>query len=183
MSEGVGGSIKSWMHNRSCARHFVSPSFFCDSSILSLPPYLAPPLPPQESSSANLVIISDLDGTLLPAPRKDEATGKVLHPTMREGPTFAPLTALMELGATVVGVTGSRITMHKPRFWDCLPLQARKEGRALLFCETGMVLYRPDEHGEPIEDEVSRGEEEDDQKFQFRRQLFIVLPSSCSFFL
>ena len=102
---------------------------------------------------------------------------------MREGPTFAPLTALMELGATVVGVTGSRITMHKPRFWDCLPLQARKEGRALLFCETGMVLYRPDEHGEPIEDEVSRGEEEDDQKFQFRRQLFIVLPSSCSFFL
>ena len=107
----------------------------------------------QESSSANLMIISDLDGTLLPAPKK--VNGKVVHPIMSEGAAYAPLMRLLEFGATIVGVTGSRLTMHKPRFWDELPLSARKEGRVLLFCETGMVLYRPDENtGEPIEDEV-----------------------------
>jgi hypothetical protein len=53
-----------------------------------------------------------------------------------------------------VGVTGSRITMHKPRFWDELPLKARVEGRVLLFCETGMVLYRSDTEGNPVEDET-----------------------------
>lgn len=37
------------------------------------------------------------------------------------------------------------------RFWDCLPCEARKDGRVLLFCETGMSLYRSDGDGEPAE--------------------------------
>ena len=80
--------------------------------------------------------------------------GVLVHPKISDGSVFAPLSALLEKGATIVGVTGSRITMHKPRFWDEIPLAARLEGRCLLFCETGMVLYRADEvTGEPVEDE------------------------------
>jgi len=87
-------------------------------------------------------VISDLDGTLLPRPRKE--TGVVIHPTLSQGAAFAPLVALLNQGAAIIGVTGGR-----------LPLSARKEGRVLLFCETGMVLYRGDTlTGEPVEDET-----------------------------
>jgi hypothetical protein len=81
----------------------------------------------------------------LPSLLRTEVDGVLVHPKVSDGPVFAPLVALLEKGATIVGVTGSRITMHKPRFWDELPLKARQEGRCLLFCETGMVLYRADE--------------------------------------
>jgi hypothetical protein len=104
-----------------------------------------------ESQVANLTIISDLDGTLLPGPKK--VNNILVHPKLGDGAVYAPLINLLEKGASIVGVTGSRITMHKPRFWDELPLNARIEGRVLLFCETGMVLYRSDNKGNPVEDE------------------------------
>ena len=63
-----------------------------------------------------------------------------MHPKLGESATYAPLVELLNRGASVVGVTGSRITMHKPRFWDETPLEARKEGRVLLFCETGAAM-------------------------------------------
>ncbi len=110
--------------------------------------------------SPKITLICDLDGTVLPGPRKDAATGKVVHPTLAEGGAFAAIQTLLNDGGSIVGVTGGKMGLQRGRFWDCLPLQARKEGRALLFCETGMVLYRADDQtGEPVEDEVSGGEE------------------------
>ena len=99
-----------------------------------------------------ITVISDLDGTLLPAPRKVD--GRVKHPSLAEGAAFAPIVELLEGGGSIVGVTGGKLALQRSRFWDCLPLAARREGRVLLFCETGMVMYGSDENGEPVEDEV-----------------------------
>jgi len=106
-----------------------------------------------QEGQVRFTIISDLDGTLLPKPHKE--AGTVVHPSLRQGAAFSPLVALLNQGAAVIGVTGGRLSVQKERFWDDLPLSARKEGRVLLFCETGMVLYRGDPStGEPVEDEA-----------------------------
>ena len=119
---------------------------------------LLPRMGPQLTSCATceteiVMIVSDLDGTLLPPPTKVD--GNVVHPTMAEGAAYTPITELLANGGSIVGVTGGKIGLQRARFWDVLPLSARREGRVLLFCETGMVLFRPDEKtGEPVEDEV-----------------------------
>jgi hypothetical protein len=101
------------------------------------------PTPPNGGviqGKTRIALISDLDGTMLPGPTKID--GKVVHPPITDGATYAPLVQFLEDGGSVFGVTGGALGLQKSRFWDCLPLQARREGRVMLFCETGMVLYR-----------------------------------------
>ena len=98
-----------------------------------------------------LVVVSDLDGTLLPRPYGLPP----VTPPLSDGPAFAPLVRLLELGAIIVGVTGSGFASHSRRFFRELPLEARKAGRVLLAVETGRRLYRGSPtDGEPIEDEA-----------------------------
>eukprot|EP00615_Pteridomonas_danica_P015879 CAMPEP_0114392556 /NCGR_PEP_ID=MMETSP0102-20121206/10886_1 /TAXON_ID=38822 ORGANISM="Pteridomonas danica, Strain PT" /NCGR_SAMPLE_ID=MMETSP0102 /ASSEMBLY_ACC=CAM_ASM_000212 /LENGTH=441 /DNA_ID=CAMNT_0001551793 /DNA_START=562 /DNA_END=1887 /DNA_ORIENTATION=+ len=107
-----------------------------------------------ESSHENfphITVITDLDGTLLPPPHKKD--GVLLHPKLSDGDAHEHLTQLVKNGGAVVGVTGGKLGLQQERFWDELPLNARIEGRVLLFCETGMVLYRSDQDGNPVEDE------------------------------
>ena len=100
-----------------------------------------------------LAVVSDLDGTLLPRP---EGMGSTLKTrSLAEGPAFEPLVKLLELGGTVVGVTGSGFESHSKRFFADFPLAARKGGRVLLAVETGRRLYRGSPiDGNPIEDEA-----------------------------
>lgn len=96
-----------------------------------------------------LAIVSDLDGTLLPRPYGLPP----VTPPLGAGPAFAPLCRLLELGAIVVGVTGSGFASHSKRFFRELPLEARKAGRVVLAVETGRRLYRGSPtDGEPVED-------------------------------
>jgi hypothetical protein len=98
-----------------------------------------------------LSIVSDLDGTLLPRP---VGLPPVTLP-MSGGPAYAPLVRLLDLGANVIGVTGSGFASHSKRFFCDLPIEARKSGRVLLAVETGRRLYRGNPvDGEPIEDEA-----------------------------
>ena len=46
-----------------------------------------------EAKQANLTIVSDLDGTLLAAPKKVD--GVLVHPKMGDSATFAPLVELL----------------------------------------------------------------------------------------
>lgn len=98
-------------------------------------------------------VVSDLDGTLLPAPHgtAGSKTGAE-HPPLSAGPAHAPLLALLDAGATVVGVTGSRFETHCERFFHELPLSARASGQVLFAVESGTVLFRGDADGSPVED-------------------------------
>ena len=98
-----------------------------------------------------LTIITDLDGTLLPRPFG--TVGASAHPNLSTGPAYAPLVALLNAGATVIGVTGSTLATHKVRFYDELPLEHRRAGRVLLAVQTGSTLYRGSAaDGEPLVD-------------------------------
>ena len=118
--------------------------------------FAAAPSPASESPAraSALTILSDLDGTLLPRPYPT-ASGTVAHPNLSEGPCFRPLVRLLDLGCTIVGVTGSRLVTHKHRFFDELPLVHRKAGKVLMAVQTGTCLYRGSrEDGSPVEDEA-----------------------------
>lgn len=90
--------------------------------------------------AAGFTIISDLDGTLLPAPFRD-GQGVIVHPPLSHGPAYAPLVELLRAGATVVGVTGSRFSTHCARFFDEVPRSLRLTGRVLLAVESGARLF------------------------------------------
>ena len=97
----------------------------------------------------SLVVISDLDGTLLPGPYGMPP----VTPPISAGPAYAALMRLLEAGATVIGVTGSGYASHAQRFFRDLPVAARIAGRVLLAVETGRRLYRGSAvDGEPEED-------------------------------
>lgn len=97
--------------------------------------------------SRSFVVVTDLDGTVLPKP----APGAPTRP-IDEGPAYAPLLRLLELGATVVAVTGSKLATHRCLFFDPLPLEARCSGRVLFAVETAKKLYRSNADGQLIED-------------------------------
>ena len=124
-----------------------------------------------------ITILADLDGTLLPRPYNDqedkdsstettpaETTNddisprsqpmpKVVHPNLSEGPAYEPLVRLLDLGATVVGITGSQLSTHRRRFFDELPLHHRRDGRVMLAVQTGSQLYvGHGDDGRPIRD-------------------------------
>ena len=115
-----------------------------------------------------ITILADLDGTLLPRPytvqdndssSNDTASPAtppaVVHPNLSEGPAYGPLVRLLDLGATVVGITGSQLATHRRRFFDDLPLEHRKAGRVLLAVQTGSQLYAPHPaDGRPVRDEA-----------------------------
>ena len=61
----------------------------------------------------SLTVVCDLAGTLLPGPRKVD--GVLVNPTLADGAAQEPLARLLSLGVTVVGVTGSKLSSHKPR--------------------------------------------------------------------
>ena len=112
-----------------------------------------------------ITILADLDGTLLPRPYnrrnvQEETTNddssphsrtrsssrpanvpEVVHPNLSDGPAYEPLVRLLDLGATVVGVTGSQLSTHRRRFFDELPLRHRRDGRVMLAVQTGSQLY------------------------------------------
>eukprot|EP00966_Prymnesium_polylepis_P063311 1469074-Prymnesium_polylepis.1 len=90
-----------------------------------------------------VVVLTDLDGTLLAPP--DEQTKQT--PPLPRSPAYDPLLQLLKLGATVVGVTGSKMSTHRELFFDCLPVEARKAGRVLMAVETGRRLFR----GSPVD--------------------------------
>jgi len=85
---------------------------------------------------ARLSILADLDGTLLPRPYGTPP----VHPPLSDGPCLAPLVRLLKLGATVIGITGSRLATHQERFVESIPLELRSN--VMLAVETGRVLYR-----------------------------------------
>ena len=64
----------------------------------------------------------------------------------------SPLLRLLELGCTIVGVTGSKLETHRRLFFDSLPLEARRAGRVLMAVETGKRLYRCGPDGDVVED-------------------------------
>lgn len=104
---------------------------------------------PQFAPTSHFAVLTDLDGTALPRPYGSPA----IHPPVQDGPVFAPLVRLLEGGATIIGVTGSAISSHQSRFFDPLPLEARRSGRVLLAVETGRRLFvGSSKTGEPIED-------------------------------
>ena len=69
------------------------------------------------------------------------AMPRVVHPNLSEGPAYGPLVRLLDLGATVVGITGSRLSTHRRRFFDELPVRHRRDGRVLLAVQTGARLH------------------------------------------
>ena len=100
---------------------------------------------------AQLCVLSDLDGTLLPRPYGLPP----VTPPLSDGPAYAALVRLLDLGALVVGVTGSGFASHSRRFFRELPLEHRKAGRVLMAVETGSKLYRGSPvDGEPVLDET-----------------------------
>lgn len=100
-----------------------------------------------------ITILADLDGTLLPRPFGTGRGAAVAHPNISSGPAYAPLVRLLDLGATVVGVTGSQLGTHRTRFFEDLPLEHRRDGRVLLAVQTGARLYRPaPDDGSPVRD-------------------------------
>jgi len=112
-----------------------------------------------------ITLLCDLDGTLLPrpysvVPADDPSSSKtttavVAHPSLSEGPAYEPLVRLLDLGATVVGITGSQLATHQRRFFDELPLRHRRDGRVILAVQTGSQLYVPhSEDGRPMRDEA-----------------------------
>ncbi|KAG8468326.1 hypothetical protein KFE25_013409 [Diacronema lutheri] len=108
---------------------------------------------PDVHFARGFTLISDLDGTLLPAPFSN-GLGHVVHPPLSAGPAFAPLVELLRAGATVVAVTGSQFGTHRARFFDVIPRELRASGRVLLAVESGARLFRGCERsGEPIEDD------------------------------
>eukprot|EP00965_Chrysotila_dentata_P255495 6212242-Pleurochrysis_carterae.AAC.3 len=54
-------------------------------------------------------LVCDLDGTLLPRPYGVPP----IAPPLSHGPAYQPLLELLELGAMVVGVTGSSLDTHR----------------------------------------------------------------------
>jgi len=97
----------------------------------------------------SLVVLSDLDGTVLPGPN---AQTKRTRP-LSSGPAFQPLLHLLNLGATVIGVTGSKLSTHCELFFDVFPLELRKQGRILIAVEMGRRLYRGSKSdGSAVED-------------------------------
>ena len=98
-----------------------------------------------------LTILTDLDGTLLPRPVG--VGSAVVHPSLSDGPCHKPLVELLDLGCTIVGVTGSRLATHQTRFFEDLPLEHRRAGRVLLGVQTGSFLYKGSPaDGSPVED-------------------------------
>lgn len=91
---------------------------------------------------AMITILTDLDGTVLPRPYSEPGSTVVHHPNLSAGPCHQPLVRLLDLGATVVGVTGSQLSTHQTRFLDDLPLRHRQRGQVLLAVQTGSHLYR-----------------------------------------
>lgn len=58
-----------------------------------------------------LTLFCDLDGTLLPHVYND-ADGRVVAPTLKNGPAFTPILKWLELGGRLVAVTGARRRMQ-----------------------------------------------------------------------
>jgi len=70
-----------------------------------------------------------------------------------DGSAAESLRSLLELSGTLfVGITVGTLEGPARAFWNSMPLSARTSKRCLLFCETGMVLYRSNEIGEPTTD-------------------------------
>ena len=63
---------------------------------------------------SKLVLICDLDGTLLPRPHTVD--GKMIMPKLSDGVAQKPIEKLLNLGATIIGVTGSKLSSHQARF-------------------------------------------------------------------
>lgn len=70
-----------------------------------------------------------------PTHARARAMPRVVHPNLSEGPAYGPLVRLLDLGATVVGITGSRLATHRRRFFDELPVRHRRA------VQTGARLY------------------------------------------
>lgn len=99
----------------------------------------------------SFTLLADLDGTLLPRPHGVP----LVSPPLSQGPAYAPLCRLLDLGVTIIGVTGSRLQTHRARWYEELPEHHRAAGRVLLAVETGRRLYRGSPaDGSPVEDEA-----------------------------
>ena len=100
---------------------------------------------------ASFTVLADLDGTLLPRPHGFP----LVMPPLSQGPAYAPLCRLLDLGVKVIGVTGSRLETHGTRWYAELPERHRAAGRVLLAVETGRRLFRGSSaDGSPVEDDA-----------------------------
>ena len=85
------------------------------------------------------IVFSDLDGTLLPRPSGSPPVSQPLS----AGPAFDALVRLLDLGAVVIGVTGSGFASHSKRFFRELPLEARKADELLPYSVFDTTPPRP----------------------------------------